>query len=85
MIRIVRSGEPRELLGVLCPVEVTAVDDAAADAYAVAVNILCCGVGNDVSAPLKGTAVDGSCEGVVNNKRNTVRMCKVRKFLEVKN
>ena len=49
------------------------------------VHILGGRVGDNVSAPLKGTTVDRSGEGVVDNQGHTVLMRNACKFLDVEN
>ena len=72
MVRLVGGAESGELLGMAKPVEVAAVDDDAAHLCGHTVHILCGGVGDDVGAPLEGTAVDGGGEGVVDNQGHAV-------------
>ena len=63
VVAVVGGGEAGELVGVGRPVELAAVHDAAAHAGGVTIHVLGGGVGDDVRAPLDGTAVDGGGEG----------------------
>ena len=84
MVGIVGGGKTFELV-VLRPVEVSAVHDDTADACCVTVHIFGGGMGHDVRAEGKRTAVDGCREGVVNDQRNAMRMGGFGKLLDVKN
>ena len=52
-------------------------------AAGVAVHVLGGGVGHDVRAPLKGTAVDRGGEGVVHNQRDAVAVGGSGKFFNI--
>ena len=99
MVGLVRSAEAGEFLfarrstvgsggtymraGV--PVEVAAVYDAATDLRGMSIHILRSRVGYDIGAPLKGTAVDGCGEGVVDNEGHTMLVSYASKLLDVQN
>ena len=84
MVALVGSAEAGELLGVLGPIELARVNDTSSNSRAVSVHILSCRVGNYISAPFKRTAVYGSCEGVVYDKRNSVLVRYLSEKLDVK-
>ena len=72
VIGSVGSCQPWVIRGVGVPVEVAAVHHGPSHLHGVAVHVFRCGVGNDVSPPLKRPAVDGSGESVVHHQRHTV-------------
>ena len=72
MVGLIRGGQAGEFIAVGLPVEVSAVHDAAAHLYGVAVHVFGSGVGHNVGAPLKGPAVDRGGEGVVHDEGNAV-------------
>ena len=84
VVAVIGRGQPRELVGMCHPVKVAGIDDASADGSTVTVHVLGRGMGDDVSTPFKRTAVDGRCKGVVDDQRNAVCMCRVRKLFDVK-
>ena len=84
MIALVGGAKAIELARCL-PVKLARVNDASANCRAVTVHILCGGMGNDVSAPLDGTAVDGGGKGVINNEGNTVCVGNLHELLNIKN
>ena len=65
------------------PVEVAAVYNGAAYAGAVAVHIFGGRMGNNVRAPLKGTAVDRGGKGVVHNQRHPMGVGHLGKQLNI--
>ena len=71
------------LVGAGFPVEVSAVHHAAAHLCGVSVHILSSAVGHDVGSPLKGSAVDGCGEGVVDDERHVVAVGYACEFLNV--
>ena len=83
MIRLVGSGQAGELLGMGHPVEIAAVHYGSAHLGGHAIHIFGGGMGHDVGAPFKGTAVDGGGEGVVHNEGDTVLVGYPREFLYV--
>ena len=83
VIAVIGSAQAGELVGILGPVELAGIHNDAADGGGVAVHVLGGGVGDDIRAPLKGTAVDGSGEGVVHDQGHTVLMGDFRKLLNV--
>ena len=85
MIAVIGSGETGELLGMGKPVELTGVDNGAAHGNAVAVHVLGGGMGNDISTPFDGTAVNGGCKGIVNNQGYAVCVSSLGKTLDIQN
>ena len=83
VIALVGGAQAGELVRMGCPVELAAVHDGAAHRRAVAVHVLGGGVGDDVRAPLKGTAVDGGGEGVVHNQGHAVGVGHLGELLNV--
>ena len=83
VIALVGGAQAGELVGVLGPVEFAAVHNAAAYRAGVAIHILGGGVGDNVRAPLKGTAVDGGGEGVIHDQRHAVGVGSLGKTLDV--
>ena len=83
VIAVVGGGEAGELVSVGHPVEVAAVHDGAAHGHAVAVHVLGGGVGDDVGAPLDGTAVHRGGEGVVHDQRHAVAVSRGGELLNV--
>ena len=83
VVAVVGGAQAGEPVGILCPVELAAVYDAAAHRNAVTVHVLGGGVGDDVSTPLDGTAVDGGSEGVVHHQGHAVLMGNLGKLLNV--
>ena len=83
MVAVVGGTQAREFVGVLGPVEVAAVDNTAAEGRRVTVHVFCGGVGHDIRAPLKRTAVNGCGEGVVHNEGNAVAVGGAGKFFNV--
>ena len=84
VIGIIRRAESRVLVRVGHPVELSGIHDGAAHCRAVAVHVLGGGVGDDIRAPLDGTAVHRRREGVVHHQRNAVGMGHLRELLDVK-
>ena len=83
VVRGVGLDEAGELVGVLRPVEVAGVDDAAADLAGVAVHVLRRRVGDDVAAELERTAEDRRRESVVDDKRHAVLVRDLRELRDV--
>ena len=83
VVALVRGGQAGELVGIGVPVEVAAVHDGAAHREGMAVHILGGGVGDDVTAPLEGTAVHRSGEGVVHDEGHAVGVGRLGKLLDV--
>ena len=65
------------------PVKIPAVHDAAADGHGVAIHVFRRGVGHDIGAPLKGTAVDRRCKRIVDDERHALGMGRAGKFLNI--
>ena len=82
VVGLVGGCETGELL---IPLEVAAINYAAADLCGVTVHVFRGGVGDDVGAPFEGTAVDGRGEGVVNNEGNAMLVGDAGKLLDVEN
>ena len=55
VVRFIGLDETREFIGVGLPVEITRVDDTAADLGGVAVHVFCRGVGDDIAPELERT------------------------------
>ena len=83
MVAVVGGGQAGELVGVGSPVELAGVDNDAAHGGSVTIHILGGGMGDDVSAPLEGTAVDGGGEGVVHDQGHAVGMGGLGELLNV--
>ena len=83
VVALVGRAESRELPGMCHPVEVAAVHHSAADLRGRSVHILRCGVRHDVSAPLKGSAVDGCGKGVVDNQWHAIAVGHTGELLDV--
>ena len=62
-----KTGEPAGV-----PVELASIDQQTAQAGAMAVEKLGGAVGDDVGTPLKRSAKEGGCQGVVDNQRQVV-------------
>ena len=82
MIALIRRGEAGELI-VLRPVEIAAVNDRAADTGGMTIHIFRGGMSDNIRAKFEGTAVDRGGEGVIHNQRHAVRMCGLRKLLNI--
>ena len=76
-------GEARKTLGIGTPVELTRVDDHAADGLGVAVEVLGRGVHHDVGPPFERTAEIGGAKGVVHDERHTVTVGNTGKLLDI--
>ena len=74
VIAVIGGSQAGELVGVGIPVELAAVHDAAAHGGSVAVHVLGGGMGDDIRAPLEGTAVDGGGKGVVHDQGDAMGM-----------
>ena len=83
VIRVVRLGELGEFA--VCPVEIAAVNDNAAQRYRVTVHVLRRRVDNYIRAELERAAKHGSCERVINDKRNIIVVRQLREFLDIEN
>ena len=83
VVALVGGGEAGELVGVGVPVKLAAVHDGAAHGEGVAVHVLGGGVGDDVAAPLKGTAVHRGSEGVVHDEGHAVLVGGLGELLNV--
>ena len=83
VIAVVGGTQAWELVGVFGPVEFAAVHDAATHSDTVTVHVLGGGVGDDVSTPLDGTAVDGRGKGVVDDEGKAVVMGGLGKDLDI--
>ena len=85
MIAVIGSCQAGELIGMGIPVKLTAVNNTTTNCGSMAIHILGGGVGDNVGTPLKGTAVNGGCKGIVHNQGNTMGMGCSGKFLNVQN
>ena len=85
VVGFVRGGEAGEFVGVSLPVKIAAVHNAASHLHGVAVHVLGGGVGDNVGAPGKGTAVYGGGKGVVHDQGHTVAVGRLGKTLNVQN
>ena len=85
VVALVRGAQSGELVCILHPVEMAAVNDAAAHSSAVTVHVLGRGMSYDISAPLKRTAVDRRCKRIINDKGNSVLVRGLRELLNVEN
>ena len=83
MVALVGGGEAGELVGVGIPVKLAAVHNGAAYGEGVAIHVLGGGVGDDVAAPLEGTAVHGSGKGVVHDEGHAVGVGGLGELLNV--
>ena len=83
MVALVGGGQAGELVGVGHPVELAGVHNGAAHRVGVAVHILGGGVGDNVGAPLEGTAVHGRGEGVVHDEGHAVGVGRPGELLDV--
>ena len=72
MIALIRLTEARKPVCVPHPVKVSAVNDGTAQGGTVPVHVFGRGMGNDIGAEFKGTAVDRRCKGVVDNQGTAV-------------
>ena len=84
MVALIGRGESRELVSIGIPVEVAAIDNTSAHLCGMAIHILRCGVGDNVTSPLKRTAVDRSGEGVVHDEWHTMLVGHLGEALYVK-
>ena len=80
MVRLVGSRQPG-VLGI--PLEVAAIHDAAAHLRGMTVHVLRRGVRHDVGSPLKGAAVDGCGERVVDYQGHPVTVGDACELLDV--
>ena len=85
MVRLIRCRKSREFVRMGIPVEVSAVNDTAADSHRMAIHIFCRGVCHDICSPLERAAVNRSCERVVHDQRYAVFMRKAGKLLDIEN
>ena len=83
VIRLIRLHKPREFVGMLLPVEVSAVDDAAADLRRMSIHILRRGMGYDVAAEVERTAENRSGECVVDDERYAVLVGDLRELGDI--
>ena len=83
VIAVVRGAQAGEALGVRHPVEFSGVDDGAAHGCAVAVHILCGGMGHDIGAPFDGPAAYRGGEGVIHDQGHAVPMGGGGKSLDI--
>ena len=67
------------------PVEVSAVNDAAADSHRMSVHIFCGRMGHNICAPLERTAVDRCRERIIHDKRHPMSVGYPGKLLNVEN
>ena len=81
----IRFGEALELVVMGFPVEVAAIDDAAAHSRSMAVHVLGGGVRHDVHAEFNRAAENRGRERVVHDHRHAVLVGDVGKTLEVQN
>ena len=81
----IRFGEALETVVVCFPVEVAAIDDAAAHSRSMAVHVLGGRMRHDVYAEFNRAAENRSRERVVDNHRNAVLVSEIGKALEVQN
>ena len=84
MVAVVGRAQTREFVWIFCPVELAAVDDAAADGRRVTFHVLGGGVGDDVGSPLKRAAVDWRGKGVVDDQRYAVLVGGAGEFFYIK-
>ena len=80
----IRFGEALELVVMGFPVEVAAIDNAAADASGMAIHVLGGRVRYDIHAEFERAADNRGRERVVHNHRDAMLVSKVSKTLEVK-
>ena len=85
MVRLIGRAEARELLCMCEPVKIAAIDHATSHLSGHTVHILGGGVGDNVSAPFERAAVDRCGERIVDDKRHTVFVGYLGKFLDVEN
>ena len=83
MIAFVGGTQSREFVRIFCPVKFTAVHNYAAQGGSVTIHVLGGGVGNNVSAPFKGTAIYRCGKGVVHNQRNPMGVGGLAEFLDI--
>ena len=83
VIRLVRTGQAGEFVGMSLPVEVAAVYDCSSHTGGMTVHIFGCGMGDNVGSPFKRAAIDRGSEGVVHNQRNAVPVCNPGELLNV--
>ena len=83
VVAVVRGTETRKFFLVGHPVELAAVHNTAAYTGPVTVHIFGGGVGDDIAAPLKGTAIDGGSKGVIHNQRDAVGVGGLGELLNV--
>ena len=83
VVAFVRGAQAGELLGMGRPIKLAAVNNHAADGRCVTIHVLGGRVGHNIGAPLNGTAVDGSSEGVVHDQRDAMGMGSPGKFFNV--
>ncbi len=85
MIAIVGSSKTRELVSILEPVELAGINNAAANTGTMTIQILGGGVGDNVCAPLDGTAIYRGREGVVDNEGHTLLVRNTSPLFDVEN
>ena len=83
VIRLVRLDKAGELVGMLLPVEVSAVDDASAHLRGVSVHVLGGGVRHDVAPEIERAAEDRGRERVVDDQRYAVLVRDLRELGDV--
>ena len=83
VVRLVRCAKTWELISMCFPIKVAAIYNATAHLCGMTIHILGGRVCNDVASPLKRTAVNRSCKGVVDNKRHTMLMSHISKALYI--
>ena len=83
MVALVGGGQAVELLTVGIPVEITRIDHNAAHLCGMSVHVLCGGVGDDVTAPFEGTAIDGRCKSVIDDEGYAMLVGHLGKSLDV--
>ena len=67
------------------PVKISAVYNTAAYSHCMSIHVLGGTMGNDICTPLKRTAVDRGCEGIVHDQRYTMLMSYLCKFFNIQN
>ena len=83
VVAVIRSTQAGELIGVLGPIKLTGIHNTTAHSRTVTVHVLRGGMGNNIGAPLNGSAVNRCGKGVVNDERKTIVVGSLRKDLDI--
>ena len=85
MIGGIRLSQPRIFLRMLIPVKIPAIHNTASHAHCMSIHIFGGGMGDDICAPFKRTAINRRWKCIVHNQGNSMIMGCLCKFLNIQN